>query len=154
MRFRLALVAPLLLALTSCTMWSDRPAHKFSEATGGENLERVFWQEIKARNWPEISQHLAPNLLVVSPSRTMNRDQMLEHLKQVQINNYSLGDFQIEWHGPTVIVSYTVTATGTAEGHPFPAEPMRRVSVWQKSKERWLLIAHTLAGPAPPRPAS
>jgi ketosteroid isomerase-like protein len=153
MRFPLVLASVLLATLTSCTMWGDRPAHRFSEATGGENLERVFWQEMKARNWAEVSAHLAPNLLVVSPAGTMNRDQMLEHLKQVQLHDYSLGDFQVEWHGPTVVVSYTVTATGTAAGRPFPPEPVRRVSVWQKSKEHWLLIAHTLAGPLPPRPA-
>jgi ketosteroid isomerase-like protein len=135
-------------------MWGDRPAHKFSEATGGENLERVFWQEIKAKNWAEVSKHFAPNLMVVGPTGNMNRDQMLEHLKQIEIKDYSLGDFQVEWHGPTVIVSYTVTASGTAAGHPFPPEPMRRVSVWQKSKEHWLLLAHTLAGSAPPRPSS
>ena len=61
---KLALPFALLLALlfsASCTFNGDHPARAFSEATGGEGLERVFWKQIQAANWVEVERALSSN---------------------------------------------------------------------------------------------
>ena len=46
------------LLLQACTLWSEHPAKTWADATGGEGLERNFWRELKAKNWPELERHI------------------------------------------------------------------------------------------------
>ncbi len=34
-------------------MWREHTVNKWADATGGEGLERSFWNEVKNNNWNE-----------------------------------------------------------------------------------------------------
>jgi hypothetical protein len=70
----------------------------------------------------------------------------VEYLKQLQLDEYSLGDFQVELNGQALVVNYSLTATGTIEGRPLPAGPVRMMSEWQQQKSGWAAIAHSTIG--------
>ena len=127
-------------------MWGDRPVKTWSDVTGGESLERNFWREVKAKNWTELERHLAGNFVSVSTRGTRDRAATVEYLKQLQLDEYSLGDFQVELNGQALVVNYSLTATGTIEGRPLPAGPVRMMSVWQQQKSGWTAIAHSTIG--------
>jgi hypothetical protein len=135
------------LAVTACTVYKERPARAFSEATGGEGLERVFWREIKARHWDEVERRLASNFVAITPEGQFGRATAMERLKQLQIEDYSLGDFQSELNGNTFVVAYTLTLRGSRNGQPLPQSPQRMLAVWQQQKSGWVEIAHTIVGP-------
>lgn len=148
---RLAL-APLLVYLmlvSACTFYGDRPARAFSEATGGEDLERVFWKEVQAANWVLVERSLASNYSGVTASGTLDRAATMEQYRTWQLKDYAVGDLQTELNGTTIVVTYSITLHGTANGpagsQPLPATPQHMMTVWQQQKSGWVAIAHSVS---------
>jgi uncharacterized protein DUF4440 len=142
----LALFAAVAIT-SSCTLWSDKPARTFSQTTGGENLERVFWRQVKAKNWKEVGYSLASNFVAVTPTGQLDRAAALERLKELELKEYSLGDFRSELNGNTFVVTYTLTLRGKRNGEPLPEAPQRMMAVWQQQQKGWVEIAHSTLGP-------
>src|SRR5436853_2082077 len=102
-RLNFALI--LVLLWSGCTVWHERPAKTWSDVTGGESLERVLWRDIKAKDWKDLEPHLAPNFVLVTPSGSFDRIAALEHWKGLELEDYTLGDFNIQLNGDTYVVS-------------------------------------------------
>jgi hypothetical protein len=133
-----------LLLLEWCTLWREHAVNNWTDATGGEGLEVNFWKEVKAKNWSELERHMAGNYVATTQDGDrLDRAAVLEHLRQLQLDDYSMGDVQVEMNGNTLVVIYTVTLHGTIAQRPLPAEPIRMMSVWQQQKAGWMTIAHT-----------
>jgi hypothetical protein len=148
---RLGLQVPLwisLLLLSACTVYSEHPVKTFSDATGGEGLERAFWQDVQKQDWKDVERHLAGNFVYATPGKTLERAEALENFQQMQIQEYSIGDLSTEMNRDAFVVTYTVTLRGTNHGRAFPDQPKRRMSVWQQQKGGWVMIAHTVLGTA------
>jgi len=128
-------------------MWREHSVNTWADATGGEGLERSFWKEVKEKNWIELERHIAGNYISIAPGVQLDRAAALEHLRQLQLDEYSLGDFQVELNGQTMVVIYNVTMRGSSGGHPLPNVPLRMMSVWQRQKSGWVTIAHSVIGP-------
>ena len=146
---RLAL-APLLISMmlfSACTFYGDRPPRAFSEATGGEGLERVFWKHVQAANWIEVGRALASNYVGTAPSGSLDREAALAQYRQWQLKDYSLGDLKTELNGSTIVVTYTITLNGTAGSQPLPSAPQHMMTVWQQQKAGWVAIAHSVSQP-------
>ncbi len=77
----------------------------------------------------------------------MDREATLEHLKPLRLDDYSLGDFQVELSGQTLVVTYTIALRGTYAEQPLPSAPVRMMTVWQQQNAGWMTIAHTVMGP-------
>jgi hypothetical protein len=143
----LALLGTLLL-LQACTLWGEHPPRHWADVTGGEGLERNFWREVKAKNWDELDRHLAGNYISFTPEEgRMDRAATVAHLQQLQLDDFSLGNFESELNGQTLVVTYTITMRGSFAGQPLPAAPVRMMTVWQQQKPGWMAIAHTVIGP-------
>ncbi len=136
-----------LMSILACTLSPNRPAHVFSDATGGEGLERVFWKEVKAKNWNEVDRILASNYLVSTPTGTLTRDAALAQYHEWQLKDYSLTDLTTEHHGSTIVVTYKITLVGTAGAQPFPSAPLHVMTVWQQEKRGWVMIARSVSQP-------
>ena len=129
--------------LGGCTMWKQPKTATWSNATAGEDLERLFWQDLKAKKWAETEKHLAPIFVSVTPGGTFDRAASLEHLRQLEITDYTLGDFATQLNGDSLVVTYTITVHGNFSGRPLPGTPARMMSVWQQLKKGWVMIAHS-----------
>jgi len=129
-------------ALAGCTIWKEPKTPTWNNATAGEQLERLFWDTVKAKKWSELDKHMAPLFVVQSSSGTRDRAATLERLRQMDIADYSLGDVATHLQGDTLIVTYNITRRGSIAGQPFPAAPAQMMSVWQQVKRGWILIAH------------
>lgn len=134
-------------ALSGCAVWSERPAKELTDATGGEGLERAYWSEVKRQHWNDVAQRLASNFIAVTPTAQRDRSATLEYLKQIKLQDYSLGDLQTELSGNTFVVTYTITLHGTYQGKPLPKSPQKMLTVWQQHKSGWMQIAQTTFGP-------
>jgi hypothetical protein len=148
------LIFALMSALTfapACTFYRDRPARSLSEATGGEGLERVFWENVQAANWVELERALASNYAGVTPGGTLDRSATLEQYRGWQLKDYALGDLKTELNGTTIVVTYTITLNGTLNGtagsQPLPSAPQHMMTVWQQQKAGWVAIAHSVSQP-------
>lgn len=132
-----------------CTLWREKKVvNNWSDATGGEGLERSFWKDVKGKNWNELQRHISSNYVAFTPEEgRMDRATTLQHLQGLKLDDYSLGDFQVELNTNTLVVTYSITMRGSFAGQPLPAQPVRMMTVWQQQKAGWLAIAHTVIGP-------
>jgi hypothetical protein len=134
-----------LMSTPSCTFYGDHPARAFSDATGGEGLERVFWKEVQSANWVEVERALASNYSGVTPGGTFDHSAAIEQYRQWQLKDYALGDLKTELNGNTIVVTYTITLNGTGGSQPLPSAPQHMMTVWQQQKQGWVAIAHSVA---------
>jgi hypothetical protein len=151
MKNRLAIFVLLAatLLLQACTLWREHPASsKWTDATGGEGLERSFWKEVKDKKWSELEHHIASNYVAVSPQGgRLDKTAALAQIQELQLDDYTLGEVQGEMNSDTFVVTYTVAMRGTFGGQPLPSEPLRMMTVWQKQSAGWMAIAHSVLGP-------
>ncbi len=137
-------------ALAACTMWEKPKVATWANATGAEQFERLLWQEIKAANWPEVENRLAPTFVVVAPSGVRDRAAEMAFLRRLVLKDYSLGEVEVRPNGNDMVVSYSISVDATLDGLPMPAGPWRMMTVWQEVGTTWTAIAHSysLAEPA------
>ena len=150
-RLTILVVSALTLLLAGCTLWREHEVREFQDATGGEGLERSFWKEVKGKRWDALGAHLAGNYVLITPEQgRLDRTAALAHLEQIQLDDYTLGDFQTELNTETLVVTYAITMRGMSDGKPIPADPIRMMTVWQKQNAGWMEIAHSVLGPQKP----
>ncbi|HMH00765.1 MAG TPA: nuclear transport factor 2 family protein [Terriglobales bacterium] len=141
--FVLVCVATLL---QGCTVWREHAVNKWADATGGEGLERSFWNEVKNKNWTELERHIAGNYILITPEGRLDRGLALERIKEFQIQDFSMGEIETELHRDTIVVTYSITLRGTHVGQPLSQTPIRRMAVWQQQKSGWMKIADSEIG--------
>ncbi len=148
-RFTLIALLVYWMLVSACTFYGDHPARSFSEATGGEGLERVFWKDVQASNWVQVDRSLASNYASVTPSGTLDRSAAMEQYRTWQLKDYAIGDLQTELNGTTIVVTYTITLHGTVNGpagsQPLSSAPQHMMTVWQQQKAGWVAIAHSVS---------
>ena len=143
----IVLLLALTLPLTAC--WEEKQPATWKSATGAEALEKLFWDEVKAKNYAEIERHVAATYAAVGPRGTIDRAGFMEHVKQFEIDDYSLGNLESRPAGNEVVVTYDITLRGKLEGQPLPPVPFHMMTVWQESKGGgWIMIAHATVPPA------
>jgi hypothetical protein len=146
----LASLGLCLFLFTSCTIWApQQQVSRWSQATGGEQLVRLFWQEVKEKDWKELDRHMASTLVSANAQQVMDRSALLAHLKEFELADYALGEVNVQPNGNDLVVSYTVMLRGTVAGRPMP-ETLRVLSVWQRLGHGWVLIAQSAMAPALP----
>lgn len=135
--------------MPGCTVWREHPgSSKWTDATGGEGLERSFWKEVKDKKWGELERHIASNYVAVSAEGSrLDKAAALAQIQELKLDDFTLGDVQTELNSDTFVVTYTVAMRGTFSGRPLPTEPLRMMTVWQKQKAGWMAIAHSVLGP-------
>jgi Domain of unknown function (DUF4440) len=138
----------LIVIFAGCTVWREHEITDFKAATGGEALEHSFWKQVKTKKWNTLEAHLAGNYVFVTPGEgRLDRSGAIARLRQIQLDEYTLGDLQTELNTETLVVTYTITMRGTIGGKPLPTDPMRMMTVWQKQKAGWMELAHSVLGP-------
>jgi ketosteroid isomerase-like protein len=146
-----AIIMLLAIAITlpACSVWSEHKPTAWTDVTGGESLERVFWREVKAKDWAGVEQHLAGNYVFVTPSGVYDAAEAIERWKQLEVEDYSLGDFNVQLNGNAYVVTYTATVRGKRAGQPLPEGPIRAMTIWQQVARNWVAVAHSVAPMAP-----
>jgi Domain of unknown function (DUF4440) len=136
-----------LAPFAACTFYSQHPARTYEDATGGEGLELVFWKNVAAGNWTQVERALASNYVGVTPGGTLDHAAALAQYQQWSVKDYSLGDLKTELNGTTIVVTYTIALKGTSGSQPLPAGPQHRMTVWQRQKTGWIIIAQSVSRP-------
>lgn len=146
LRSLLAVSIVLVIIFTGCTMWSEPKNPSWKQATGVEQMERLLWQEMKAKNWTEVEAHLASNYTHIAPEGVTDKQATLEIFKKMTLQDYSLGEFQVTQSGDTWLVTYTATYSFLNEGKTTGPKTNRVLSVWQKQKSGFVVISNVDLG--------
>lgn len=144
-RLFLLLALGWLAVLTACTVYGKSPATRnhWVDATGGESLERSFWEDVKSKAWDQLAAHIAANYVATTPEGEQDRAAALEALKRFDLKDYSLANLRTELNGNTFVVTYELTLAGSLNGQPIPSNPVRMMTVWQKQSRGWVAIARS-----------
>jgi Domain of unknown function (DUF4440) len=142
-----ALVSVIVLCLiaTGCSLWGKR-APGFSGATGGEQLQRAFLDEIKNKHWTEVEQRLSANFVLVTPGGVFDRAAAMERIRNLDLKNYTLSDLTIRPQGTDAVIVYLISVDGIMKGQALPSDPQRVVSTWQEVAGHWILISQVNVG--------
>lgn len=137
-------IVAILLLLSSCTVYS-KPKSGFAGATGGEQLEKQLWNDIKAKDWKDLVPRLEPMFTFISESGRRDRAATLEQWKTWDLQSVSLADVQVQSAGADFVVTASVTLTGTLGGQPAPTQPIHTMTVWQQVSKGFVAVAHSEA---------
>ena len=131
-------------------MWEQKQPTAWSSATGAEQFERLLWQEIKAKRWPQVERRLAPTFVEVTSTGSRDRAQTLERLQALDLADYSLGDLEVRPAGGNMVVAYVITLRASSRAET----TLHMMTVWQQVKGGWIAIAHSETGATSSSPAS
>lgn len=148
-RSLLCLLMLVVIVLSACTFYKEAPAKSMSQATGGEGMERVFWKNVQAGNWVEVDRAIASNYASETPTGELDREAAIAQYRSYQLKDCSLGELKAELNGTTIVVTYTITLSGTFTGstgsQPLSSTPQHMMTVWQQQKMGWVEIAHSVS---------
>jgi hypothetical protein len=142
MRVRAIAVVTVLSVLSACTMWKNQQK-SWSAATGGEQFERLFWQDWQAKRFNQLEQHVSATFLGTTPEGTRDRAALLQYLRDLNLADYTLGDFVTQPNGTDLVVSYRAACNGTLRGQAVSLK-VRILTVWQQTKSAWVLTAQSV----------
>ncbi len=131
-----------ILLTVGCGGWKPRPS-AWSNATGAEQFERLWWADVKAKKWNEVGSRLAATYVSINAEGIKDREQTLAHLKLLEIEDLAIGDVDVRPNGHSLVITYTMTLRGTLAGVPLVLERTPMLTVWQQQKSGWIAIAHS-----------
>jgi len=129
-------------ALVGCSVWTPKPS-SWSNATGGEQFERLWWQSVKSKDWAQVEGRLASSYVTQSSAATESKDEALARLMQLEISDLSLGNVDVRPAGDAIIVTYSLDLRGSQAGQPVSLTQSHMMTVWQQQKRGWVAIAHS-----------
>ncbi len=141
---RLATLILLFAATTACNMWS-KPPKGWSGATGGEQIENLFWKDVQEKDWKEVDRHLAATFTATGPEGHADRAAFLQRLQQHAVSEVALSGCNVQTNGADLVVACTLQARFAGQ----PPSSFSTLSVWQQLKKGWVMVAHAET-PRPP----
>jgi hypothetical protein len=139
-----AMLTAVLFTLPSCTIYS-KPKSGFTGATGGEQLERQFWNDIKTKDWKDLGPRLAPSFTFSSATGARDRAASLELWKSWSLESVAVSDLQVQSAGADFVVTANVTFTGTRGSQQPSSQPIHTMTVWQQVSKGFVAVAHSEA---------
>lgn len=137
-----SIVVGIGLLIAGC---AGEPKHyTWTNATGAEQNERLMWQSIQDEEWVSVERHLSPTFVgVTTNGRMFDRAGWVELWQVAEVQEFSLGDMQIQPEGADMKVTYILHVKASAKA-PLPSSGLRVVSIWQEVKSRWILTAMSI----------
>jgi hypothetical protein len=130
----IAFIVALVVATTSCSVWPEKKHVGWHQASGGEALERLFWESVERKDWLSVETHISPTFTSVVNGRTLDKGGALEQLKTIELRSFTLSEVTVTPNADTMTVAYVFA--------PEPGRPSRAMTVWQHQKSGWVAIAH------------
>jgi Domain of unknown function (DUF4440) len=139
--FLCAFVSFAVCLVAGCAGAPKHPT--WSNATGGEQHERLMWQEIHDKNWTMVERHLSPTFVGVNArGETFDRAGWIAYWKSAPPAEISLGEQNVQPEGPDMKLTYIMQIQGGAG--PASGGSFRVISIWQDIKARWVLTATSI----------
>jgi len=134
------LIAMLLLSVLACTEGKPPQSQNWSNATGTEAYERLWWKAVQDGDFKTAFWRLGSIYTLTSLAGIRDREQAEQYFQNLGLTSISLGDLEVKPHGVDMVVSYV--ATVQSKSSPTP-QRFYMMTVWQEAKKGWMAIAHS-----------
>ena len=137
-RLALLIVIALLVAAVGCSEGKAPRSQGWSEATGAEAYERLWWKAVQDHDVANIERHLAPIYTLTTPAGIKGRDQAVQYFRALELTSIEIGEVEIKPEGADMVVSYIAMVQSKSSA------PQRyyMTTVWQEMKGGWIAISH------------
>lgn len=143
---RLFVLICFLLMVSGQAAFSAEP--EMTDARLGEMLVRLFWADVKAKNWDAVASTFADGFQSVRVNGATDRVRELALYKKISIGNYKLTGFKVTRQGPVLTVSYRASVEEVFGGKKHTAKDVVRQCVWLNVGGKWKMIARAVLLPA------
>jgi hypothetical protein len=132
-------VVSLCLFLAGC---AGEPKHAtWVNSTGSEQHERLMWKAVQEKDWANFEHHLSATFVGVNAEgQLFDRAGWLEQWKNAPVQDFSVGEIQVQPEGPDMKVTYILQLQGSGAA----SAGWRVVSIWQQFKKGWVLSATSI----------
>ena len=113
----------------------------------GEDMVRELWNDFKTQNISALEKKIAPGFQSVHEDGARDAEAELKLLKELNLGQYTLSDFEVTQVGPVIIVSYFVSVEETIEGKGLSSKPAPRLTIFLETDSGWQWIAHANLNP-------
>lgn len=129
----------LCLLLAGC---AGEPKHAtWVNSTGSEQHERLMWKAVQEKDWANFEHHLSATFVGVNAEgKLFDRAGWLEQWKNAPVQDFSVGEIQVQPEGPDMKVTYILQLQGSGTA----SAGWRVVSIWQQFKKGWVLSATSI----------
>jgi hypothetical protein len=134
---RLIAILVAVCLTPACTMW-NKTASGWSGATGGEKLEKLFWDDVVAKDERSLDRHVAATFSGSGPGGAQDRDAFLRTVQGYGLKSVSLRDCTSKLNGADVIIACTIERHGAGGS----LDSVHTLSVWQQLAKGWVMVAH------------
>jgi hypothetical protein len=118
-----------------------------TELNLGEDLVRKLWNDFKTQNISALEKKIAPGFQSIHEDGARDAKAELNLLKELNLDEYTLSNFEVTQVGPAIIVSYFVSVEETIEGKRLSTKPAARLTIFLKTDSDWEWIAHANLNP-------
>jgi len=140
LRLRISLLLSLLLPLAACTEGKPPQSQNWSQATGAEAYERLWWKAIQDGDFKTAKWRLASIYTLTTPSGIQDREQAEHYFEKMNLTSINLGELEVKPHGADMVVTYVATVQTRSSPGP---QRFYMMTVWQEAKKGWMAIAHS-----------
>jgi len=144
-----AVCAASFLLLSTVHIHAQSPAP--AGASEGEKMERQMWADFKAKDWAAVERKIADGFQSVHPDGPRDRAGEITLIKNLNLGEFTLSNFQSTVNGNNIVVTYVIAAHETIDQERLPTKATPRLSVWKKGTHGWQWICHANLNPIPPR---
>jgi len=130
-----------VLWLSGCTKWGEKKNPNWHQATSGERLVNLFWQDVKDKKLQQLETHVAPEFMGTNEMATLDKSALLEHVSHLDIESFQIGEVQTHSAGGDLVVSYVITLRLKSPNSSEAEMHLRMISVWQELRHGWVVIA-------------
>jgi hypothetical protein len=138
---RIAAILLLSTILSGCSAWKAPKYATWKNTTSVEEMERLYWQAVKDKDWVNVEAHTASTYKHEAASGTFNKEQILATYRKLTLVDYALGDFEVTDNAGTTVITYNAVVTFELDGIRKGPVKYRNLSVWQRHKAGWQMIA-------------
>jgi len=139
--FVTSLLAGTLAAagVSGCTVFGVKNPPTLKSTTSAEQYERLYWDAVKAKKWPQVPGFLAANVAYSAGGKLMAKDEVVPYLQRLNLADFTLTGLTVEPNGPDMTLTYTLQ-WAPANG---PTRTLNVISVWQQVAQNYVLTVHT-----------
>jgi len=137
---KLLIATALLLPFLGCSEAKPPRSQAWSQATGAEAYERLWWKAVQEHDAANFERHLAPIYTLTTPAGIADREQALQYFQALALTSIELGEVEVKPQGADMVVSYVATLQTNRSPAP---QRYYMTTVWQQAKSGWIAIAHS-----------
>lgn len=116
-------------------------------ADEGEHQVRALFTAFRDHDWAKVDAMTAPAFQSVHEDGPRDRATELRLVRGLKLNEYELTSFHTTYDGPVMVVTYRFAGVEHIDGKRVVNDSAQRLTVFIKSGDKWLWLAHANLAP-------